>query len=412
MNHKLTTLALLAACATLTQAADKVTITVTNTLPTQRTEVVGATLADVQRRLNTRTDIIVTDANGQEVASQPTYDGRLVFVADVPAKGKATYYATKGTPQKYKARVAGRLFTERQDEFGWENDRVAYRIYGHGGAVGYDLFNKSTTDLMLDYWYASEQNQEMRSVSRQLAERGYKDLADQVYNAYCYHINHGKGMDCYTVGPTLGGGANALVDKDGNLMMPACYKTYRILDQGPLRFTVELTYPERQVDGASVTEKRIITLDAGSHFNRVDISYAGLPKPTTVAAGTVVHKQNPEQYVMDGNNGYIGYEDLGDASIYNPNYRESLAKEMGHIYIGLLFPQTKVTTQFQPRPNGIATGHVLATTTYRPGSTFTYYFGTGWDQNTTTDLHNFDAWKALLAKEAKAVKTPMKVTVK
>ncbi len=412
MNRTIITMALAAACTLMAQAADKVTITVTNTLATPRSEVVATALADVQRRLNTEADIIVTDADGKEVASQHTYDGRLVFVADVPAKGKTTYFATKGTPQQYKPRVAGRLFTERQDEFGWENDRVAYRIYGHGGAVGYDLFNKNTTELMLDYWYASEQNQEMRSVSRQLAQRGYKDLADQVYNAYCYHIDHGKGMDCYTVGPTLGSGANALLDADGNLLMPACYKTYRILDQGPLRFTVELTYPERQVDGTTVTEKRIVTLDAGSHFNRVDVTYDGLAKPGTVAAGTVVHKQNPSQYVMDGKNGFMGYEDLGDASVYNAKYRDALAKEMGHIYIGLLFPQKSVTTLFQPRENGIATGHILGTTTYRPGTTFTYYFGSGWDRNATTDIHSFDAWKALLAKAAQAVKAPLKVSVK
>ena len=61
-------------------------------------------------------------------------------------------------------------------------------------------------------------------------------------------------MDCYTVGPTLGGGANALLNADGSLFMPLCYKTFKILDQGPLRFTVELTYPERDYDGQKVTE--------------------------------------------------------------------------------------------------------------------------------------------------------------
>ena len=240
--------------ATTTWAADRVTLTVTNALATARVEVVEARLDDVQRKLNTQTTgIVITDADGQEISSQITYDGKIIFQAGVPAKGKSVYYAQKGTPQKYAPKVKGRLFTERQDEFGWENDKVAYRIYGHGGAVGYDLFNKNTTDLMLDYWYASEQDQKMRYVISDLGKRGYKDLADQVYNAYCYHINHGKGMDCYTVGPTLGGGANALLATDGSLIMPQCYKSYKILDQGPLRFTVELTYPQREIEGEKVT---------------------------------------------------------------------------------------------------------------------------------------------------------------
>ena len=412
MNARKIILTLLAACASLAQAADRVTITVANTLATPRSEVVETPLATVQRKLGAGQDIIVTDVDGKEVASQQTYDGKLVFLAGVPAKGRTVYYAQKGTPQKYAAKVAGRLFTERQDEFGWENDKVAYRIYGHGGAVGYDLFNKNTTDLMLDYWYASEQDATMRRTIKDLAQRGYKDLADQVYNAYCYHINHGKGMDCYTVGPTLGGGANAILDDKGNLQLPQCYKTYKILDKGPVRFTVELTYPVRDIEGRQVTEKRIITLDEGSHFNRVQVSYEGLDKPVTVAAGTVVHQSNPTAYVMDAGRGYMGYDDLGDASVYNAHYRDQLAKEMGHIFIGLLFPQKDITTFFQPRPNGIATGHILAKTTLKPGASFTYYFGSGWDKNEAEGLHDFDAWKSLLSQQAQAVRTPMKVSVK
>ena len=205
------------------RAADRLTITISNPIPSVRMEMVEVDVAILQKKLQTERDFVVMDADGREIPSQVTHDQKLIFQIGVAGKGKSIYYVQKGTPQKYEVKAKGRLFTERQDEFGWENDCVAYRVYGHGGAVGYDLFNKSTSDLMLDYWYASEQNQEMRSVSQQLRERGYADLADQVYNAFCYHINHGKGMDCYTVGPTLGGGANALLNTDGSLFMPQCY---------------------------------------------------------------------------------------------------------------------------------------------------------------------------------------------
>ena len=412
MNCKKIIFTLFAAYASLAQAADRVTITVANTLGTARTEMVETSLTALERKLGTRQDIVVTDAEGKELPSQVTYDGKLIFLAGVPAKGRTVYYAHKGTPQKYTAKVAGRLFTERQDEFGWENDKVAYRISGHGAAVGYDLFNKNTTDLMLDYWYASEQDATMRSTIKDLAKRGYKDLADQVYNAYCYHINHGKGMDCYTVGPTLGGGASAILDDKDNLVMPHCYKTYKILDKGPLRFTVELTYPEQTISGEKVTEVRTIRLDAGSHFNQVSVVYNGLTKPVSVAAGIVVHQQNPTAYVMDAKAGYMAYDDLGDASVYNPNYRKQLAKEMGHIYIGVLFPQTHASTFFQARPNGIATGHILAKTTVKPRLAFTYYFGSGWDQNKAEGLHDFAAWQSLLGKTSQALKAPLKVSVK
>ena len=398
--------------ATLMSAADHVTITVSNPISSARMEMVEVDVAVLQKKLQTGKDFVVTDADGKEIPSQMTHDQKLIFQVGVAGKGKSLYYVQKGTPQKYEVKAKGRLFTERQDEFGWENDCVAYRVYGHGGAVGYDFFNKSTPELMLDYWYASEQNQEMRSVSQQLRERGYADLADQVYNAFCYHIDHGKGMDCYTVGPTLGGGANALLKEDGSLFMPQCYKTFEILDQGPLRFTVRFTYPEQEFNGEKMTETRTISLDAGSQFNRVTIAYQGLSKPVKMAAGTVIHQSNPSAYVLSQENGYMGYEDLGDPSVYNAKYRDELAKQMGKIYIGLLFPEKDITTTYQQRENGIATGHILGISTYQPNMTYTYYFGSGWDKNPNTGFHSLTDWEAHLSHAAISVRNPLKLSVK
>ena len=398
--------------ATLMSAADQVTITVSNPISSARMEMVEVDVAVLQKKLQTGKDFVVTDADGKEIPSQMTHDQKLIFQVGVAGKGKSLYYVQKGTPQKYEVKAKGRLFTERQDEFGWENDCVAYRVYGHGGAVGYDFFNKSTPELMLDYWYASEQNQEMRSVSQQLRERGYADLADQVYNAFCYHIDHGKGMDCYTVGPTLGGGANALLKEDGSLFMPQCYKTFEILDQGPLRFTVRFTYPEQEFNGEKMTETRTISLDAGSQFNRVTIAYQGLSKPVKMAAGTVIHQSNPSAYVLSQENGYMGYEDLGDPSVYNAKYRDELAKQMGKIYIGLLFPEKDITTTYQQRENGIATGHILGISTYQPNMTYTYYFGSGWDKNPNTCFHSLTDWEAHLSHAAISVRNPLKLSVK
>ena len=398
--------------ATLMNAADQVTITVSNPIPSARMEMVEVDVTVLQKKLQTGKDFIVKDADGREIPSQVTHDQKLIFQVGVAGKGKSLYYVQKGTPQKYEVKAKGRLFTERQDEFGWENDCVAYRVYGHGGAVGYDFFNKSTPELMLDYWYASEQNQEMRSVSQQLRERGYADLADQVYNAFCYHIDHGKGMDCYTVGPTLGGGANALLKEDGSLFMPQCYKTFEILDQGPLRFTVCFTYPEQEFNGEKVTETRTISLDAGSQFNRVTIAYQGLSKPVKMAAGTVIHQSNPSAYVLSQENGYMGYEDLGDPSVYNAKYRDEFAKQMGKIYIGLLFPEKDITTTYQQRENGIATGHILGISTYQPNMTYTYYFGSGWDKNPNTGFHSLTDWEAHLSHAAMSVRNPLKLSVK
>ena len=409
MKHNISLLACLLCTMSMTA---QVTITVQNTLPTSRSfEMVQVDAQKVKAKLGTDT-FIVTDADGKEIPSQQTWDGQLIFQASVAEKGKSVYRAVPGTPQSYEKRATGRLFTERGDEFGWENDRVAYRIYGHGGAVGYDLFNKSTSKLMLDWWYASEQDQEMRSVSKKLHDRGYHDLADQVYNAFCYHIDHGQGMDCYTVGPTLGGGANALLNADGSLCMPKCYKSYEILDNGPLRFTVKLIYPEIEFGGVKLTETRLITLDAGTSFCKVTVSYDGLGSAAPIASGVVVHKQNPSAYVLNKVAGYVGYEDLGDGSPYNSKYRAELEKQMGKIYVGTVYPDKLTEVKFAERENGIATGHVLAISTIKPASTYTYYFGTAWDHNEELGIRTLTDWEALLSKQATLVKSPLKVSLK
>lgn len=75
-----------------------------------------------------------------------------------------------------------------------------------------------------------------------LKQSGKIQEADSIANAISYHIDHGNGMDCYSVGATLGGGTAALM-VDSCIIYPYCYKEYDILDNGPLRFTVRLTYP-------------------------------------------------------------------------------------------------------------------------------------------------------------------------
>lgn len=411
MKRKFTTLVAIA-MATISFAANRVGLAVSNSLSISRAgEMVEISASAIQKKLGVGA-FIVTDADGKEIPSQITHDGLLIFQAAAGARGRSYYYVTNGTPQQYEKRATGRLFTERGDEFGWENDRVAYRIYGHGGAVGYDLFNKSTSKLMLDWWYASEQDQEMRSVSKKLHDRGYHDLADQVYNAFCYHIDHGQGMDCYTVGPTLGGGANALVNQDGSLCLPKCYKSYDILDNGPLRFTVRLTYPEIEYNGQKVVETRVISLDAGSQFCKVTISYIGLNSATQMASGMVVHKQNPNAYVLNADASYVGYEDLGDGSPYNAKYRAELEKHMGKIYVGTVYAGKVTKAEFQQRENGIATGHALAYSPIKPSSTMTYWFGTAWDGNAEVGIKSLTDWESTLSHQAQIVKSPLKVSIK
>ena len=400
-------------------AADKATITISNPLNTPRgNELVEIDVNLVKAKLDGISAFYITDADGKEVPSQITYDGKLIFSIGVPAKGKSIYYACKGQPSKYESKVFGRQFPERVDDIAWENDRVAFRCYGPAlqrngeRAWGYDVWNKRTSKLIVEARYASELDADMQRAISKLRSIGKNDLADDVYNAISYHVDHGNGMDCYKVGPTLGCGTTALMISD-KIVYPPCYKNYIILDKGPLRFTVKLIYGTEKIDGMEVFETRIISLDAGSHLNKAIVSYTGLTKEMPVAVGIVVHNENPNAYVLNNTDGYMGYEDLGDPTQYKEKYRAVQNQDFGKIYVGTVFPQAMKEMKFKSE-SGLpgANGHILAISSIGNDTPFTYYFGSGWDRNEETDIYSLTTWEAYLNQFARFVKTPLKVSVK
>ncbi|MCR4835846.1 MAG: DUF4861 domain-containing protein [Bacteroidaceae bacterium] len=400
-------------------AADRVTITVANSLTTPRsTELAEVDASLIQARLDGITTFFITDADGKEVPSQITYDGKLIFPVGVPAKGKSIYYAQKGQPSVYEPKVFGRQFPERVDDMAWENDKVAFRCYGPAlqrsgeRAWGYDVWNKRTSRLIVEARYASELDPDMQRAIQKLRNIGQGNLADDLYNAISYHVDHGDGMDCYKVGSTLGCGTAALYVNE-RIQYPRCYTTYEILDRGPLRFTVKLAYGTENIDGMAVFETRIISLDAGSHLNKAVISYSGLKQETPLAVGIVVHNENPNAYVQNNTGGYMCYEDLGDPNQYKEKYRAKQNADFGHIYVGTVFPQTTKEMKYQSE-NGLpgAYGHILAISSVNNASPFTYYFGSAWDRNEETGIFSLTDWEAYLSNFVRQVRNPLKVTIK
>ncbi len=407
--------------AVAASAADKVTLTIKNTLPAERKdEMVEVAVAPVMKKLGDAKEIIVTDAEGKEIPSQITYDGKLIFQADVAAKGKSVYYVKAGKPQQYEAKVFGRQFNERKDDMAWENDRIAFRCYGPAlqrsgeTAWGYDIWNKRTSKLVVEERYARELDSDLAKACRKLRKLGQGELANDIDMAKSYHVDHGNGMDCYKVGPTLGCGTAALLTNDGkDIAYPRCYTGYEILDRGPLRFTVRLAYGKENVEGQDVREVRIISLDAGSQMNKAVVTYDGLKGKMPVATGIIVHNENPKAYVLNAEKGYMGYEDLGDPNQYQPKYRAQYNKDFGKIYAGAVYPQKVDEVKYQAG-EGLpgACGHILGISTYTPNTSYTYYFGSGWSRNPETSFQTLADWETYLAAFAQKVKSPLKVTVK
>ena len=373
--------------------AQQTTVTVTNPSDHQRTEVIEADLQAINKQLGTTINdpLIVKNAIGQQQAYQKSHDGKLLIYISVQPHSTAAFTVTKGKPAPFKAYVFGRLFPERIDDFAWENDKSAYRIYGPAlqrtgeKSFGTDVWTKSTSDLVLEERY--KMHLEGVAIRDSLRRVGKKQESDSTYIATSFHHDHGKGLDVYSVGPSLGCGAPALM-KDGELVYPYCFKDYKILDNGPLRFTVELTYHPNS-DG--IVEHRIITLDRGSHYNKTTVWYDGIQKPTAWASGVVLNGEGQLEFGKD----YVLYADPTD----NPKVHQS------QIYVGTLFPYgVDQTTTLKGNKN-----HGIGIVKKYTGKPYTYYFGSAWSNN---DVRTMTEWQLLAQTYLDNIKNPLTIEIK
>ena len=397
---------IIALCLLATSAgAQNVKIIVSNDEKVQRQEVVEVCAKQLYQKMGISygSPVIVKNALGQQVGYQLTHDSLLLVDASVRPCGTAEFSVEKGTPRQPKVYVTGRQYPERVDDIAWENDRTAYRIYGPAlqrnkeRAFGVDVWVKNTPDLVVNKRYAIELLNHPSIEA--LKSAGKTQEALDMEEATTYHFDHGYGLDCYKVGPTLGGGAPALMD-NGELVLPYCYRDYQILDNGPLRFTVRVDYNPTSIGkDKNIVEHRIISLDKGSNFNRCTVWYDGLTQKRDLAAGIVVHPEDTETMHLASNMAL--YADPTD----NPT------KQNFQIFVGLLFPEGIDYTRYlyteQDRQNGNA-GHVIGVKSYTPGTRFTYYFGSAWSKN---DVRTFDEWKLRSEQTLDALQTPMKVSL-
>lgn len=388
----------------MTATAQQVTVNVKNNTGQQRQELMEVDAKTVYKKLGVSAgrNFRVINAVRQEVIYQITYDGKILIDASVRPHGTATYTIVKGTPRDAKVFVSGRQYPERVDDIAWENDRGAYRLYGPAlqksgeRAFGNDVWVKNTPDLEVEKRYKVEL--ENHPAIQQLKKAGKDEEALALEEATTYHFDHGYGLDCYKVGPSLGCGAPALMD-GADIIFPYCYKDYQILDNGPLRFTVSLTYHPTDYQGQKLTEHRLLSLDKGSNFNRQTVWYEGAKKGIDVASGVVIHNEDTNSAVLGKN--FVQYADPTD----NPNGQNF------QIYVGVIFPNgASETRQVENagHANGIF-GHALCIKrNVKPGEKLTYYWGSAWSK---FDCRTQDEWQLRIDNFQKALKQPLAVTV-
>ena len=382
--------------------AQQATIVVSNPTSTPRTELISLNMSEVKAKLGNATPkkgeaYIVKNKRGQQIGSQITHDGLLLIDASVRPHGSATYYVSIGKPYQQKVYATGALYKIRKDDIAWENDRCAYRVYGPAlqrtgeRSFGTDIWVKNTPDTVVYERYIKDMN---GNIKGDKMDAKVRDILTS------FHLDHGNGLDPYRVGATLGLGAPSLM-VGKNQVLPYCYKDYRILDNGPLRFTVELTYnPSTVGDMKNVVEHRIISLDKGSNFNKMTVWYDGLTTPTDFATGFPIHEEDTETKTFAKD--YVSYADPTDNVEVNNS----------QVYVGVLFPEGIDHTYYQlfDKKHDGATGHALGLKRgLKNQEKYSYYFGAAWSKY---DVRSYAEWQIRIKDYLDALKTPLQVEVK
>ncbi len=390
---------LLATAVTLLSGCMKdVSVKVYNPLDRQREgEIVEIPLSSLSEHgFGDCGDFVVRDkVTGEEVASQITHDGLLIFPATVPAGGNSIYVISEGRAAEYGTRAYGRFAPERMDDLCWENDLISFRAYGPALeaagelSCGYDVWVKRTDEMIVDRRYDLAFCDESMRKKAELKASGDEQALKEFEHSISLHVDHGDGCDYYAVGRTLGCGAMAPYT-EGRLWMANNYTSYEILDNGPLRFTCKLTYAPFEADGRMVAEQRLISLDAGTHFNHATVTYTeadGTAADVRVAAGIVLH--GTDDYQMKPEEGYICYAD-------------PVSTTDGQTYLGVIFTEGSWTAKTD-------CNHVLAITGHKSEDGVSYFFGAGWSKygfGTPQD------WEDYMKRQAEQLRSPLEVVIR
>jgi unsaturated rhamnogalacturonyl hydrolase len=256
------------------------------------------------------------------------------------------------------AKAYARFVPERMDDFAWENDRIAFRMYGPAlikgeGTIssGIDVWVKNTPRLVIDKWYAGDD----------------------------YHRDHGEGLDAYSVGTSRGCGGLGVWD-GGKLYTSSNFASWRVLENGPSRVAFELTYAPWNANGRMISEVKRISLAAGEHFNRIESTFES-PTPGPLVIGIGIAKRSGE--------GGQWQEQAAEGSL---SYWEPEAAPNGHIACAVLLGRP--VEHFED-----TTTDRLALVTAAPGQPFVYRAGAGWSKG--GEFRDARAWGAYVRRQVR-----------
>jgi unsaturated rhamnogalacturonyl hydrolase len=354
---------------------------------------------------------------------------KLLFQVDLAPGETRTFYildasALAAVPPPI-VKTFARYVPERHDDFAWESDRIAHRIFGKAletwaaeplTSSGVDVWIKRTRSLVINHMYGTG----------------------------VYFDTNGVSQDDFKVGKTRGDGGLGVWDGQ-KLYVSANWRNYKVITTGPVRSEFELTYDAWDAgNGRMVTETKRISIDAGSNLSRVESIFSSDDKsPLQIGVGlgerpgenviTEDESVRPlEQRAVERRWTIDHWQSSTDKGLVVQNQDEGWMAYWqpqdfykGTMAVAILLPKGGVQTFTNDTPDLTADKlaapahtlqegqpalrNLLAIASAQIGSPFTYYLGAGWDKS--GDFPDAKSWMHYVRHFAERRDQPLQVTV-
>ena len=374
----------LSACAQT--KADKI-IVVKNTLDVERTfetielkkiflgfeDLSTIGIRDVATNILQITQLVDNDGDG--------IMDELLFQPEISANSEKKYAVIQISEEEKPKTIDycySRFVPERTDDYTWENNRVAFRVYGPNAQYrAENNLDQPTLSSGVDAW--------LKKVEYPIINKWYKKTTDKTGS---YHEDTGEGLDNFHVGVSRGVGGIA-VKKDSTYYYSKNYTKWRTITTGPIRTSFYLEYANWDAGGSKITESKIISLDYGNNLSKFEINIEGID---TISAGLTLHEKDGLVSSHE-NESWVSYwqphadAELGTAivasSYYDSGYEkyDVEEKDLSNVYVHLNVKNNKVI----------------------------YYAGFTWSKS--NQFKDKYAWELYLSSFAKKIDNPLHVRI-
>ena len=317
----------------------------------------------------------VVDINGDGVMD------KLLFQPKLNGLSKKTYNVisvkSRHTSDS-EIRCYSRFVPERTDDYAWENNKVAYRVYGPDAQRRFENnLKEGTLSSGVDAW--------LKRVEYPIINKWYKKYSEKTGT---YHEDTGEGLDNFHVGVSRGVGGIAK-KVDSTYYYSKNFTKWKTITTGPIRTSFYLEYANWDAGGNLIKESKIISLDYGNNLSKFELNIDGVD---TISAGLTLHEKDG---LIKGNieNGWVSYwqpiddSEIGTAIVapkdvfvnyetYNTN-----TKDLSNAYANLKVKNNSVT----------------------------YYAGFGWKKS--GQFKNQKEWVNYLNMFAEKIEIPLEISI-